>query len=316
MSTSKKIVVTGSSGFIGKHLCAELQKRKFSIIRVDFQILHQLDSETISPQQFLTRLKDQEYRNQISHILHFGANSNANIDNLRTIQFSNIDLTIDLINSLNNTNIHFVFASSAAVYANDQRVTTNSARSPYAESKYIIETFLHSPEIARKSNFTILRLFNVYGEKELSKKHMMSIVSRFVVDALKSKKIQIWSLENSTVHPAGSQSRDILYVEDLTTFIIEHVMKEPTKYANRTINCGTSNSMSYKNLARNIDLLLPVMIEYVPFPPQFSVENYQWFTKASNDSISTVCPEFKFSTLAETLPSLANFIRNELKHED
>lgn len=316
MLTSKKIVVTGSSGFIGKHLCAELQKSKFSIIRVDFQLLHKSDSETISPEQFLALLQDQNYINQISHILHFGANSNANIETLDKIKYSNIDFTIDMINSVCNRNIYFIFASSAAVYGNDHRVRTNDIRSPYAESKYIIEQFLRSPEITRKLSSTILRLFNIYGKNELVKEHMMSIVSRFVMDALISQKIQIWSLENSPDRPAGSQSRDIMYVQDLATFIIRHLIDEPEKYSNLTIDCGTGNSLSYKDLAKTIDTFLPATIEHVPFPPQFSVENYQWFTRARNDSISTVCPGFKFSTLAETLPSLINAIRNELQHEE
>jgi len=315
LSISKNVVVTGSSGFIGEHICAELQRREFSVIRVDFRVSHQADAETISPEQFLTFSKNQNYRNEISHILHFGANSNANIDNLNQIKYCNIEFTIELMNLFRNSNVFFIFSSSAAVYGNEHRMISESNRSPYAESKYLIEQLLCSPEFSGKLNYIILRLFNVYGRNELTKKKMMSIVSRFVQDALITNKMQIWSLENSKEHPPGSQSRDLLYVKDLVTFTIEIIMQEPEKYLNRTIDCGTGISMTYTALANIINGYLPARIEYVSFPDRFLVDNYQWFTKAEKDSIRTVCPDFKFTSLSETLPSLIDGIRNELQHE-
>ena len=136
-----KMIVTGSSGFIGKVLCQELRKRAVEVIEID-------------------RLNGQEASSINEHlkngdamcVFHLAAQTSVFNDNLEQIRKDNIDTFMKVADACNQYHVKLVYASSST--ANLCNTT-----SMYGISKHFDEQYA---SIYCKTA-TGVRLHNVYG---------------------------------------------------------------------------------------------------------------------------------------------------------
>ncbi|HEY8414966.1 MAG TPA: SDR family NAD(P)-dependent oxidoreductase [Thermaerobacter sp.] len=103
-----------------------------------------------------------------------------------------------------------VFASSAAVYGNPRRLPVDEDHpkepvSVYGRSKLAAEWLVREYARGRGLEYVILRLGNVYGPRQ--RRETGPVVASFFLDALKGR--------GPTIHGAGLQTRDFVYVGDV-----------------------------------------------------------------------------------------------------
>ncbi|KKM01821.1 hypothetical protein LCGC14_1790580, partial [marine sediment metagenome] len=110
--------------------------------------------------------------------------------------------------------------------------------SPYAGSKIAAEELALSYYYAYKLPVIILRPFNTYGP--FQKTNMEGgVVSIFIKNKLQNEKLQIYG--------EGTQTRDLLYVEDCAEFIVKAL--ECKRCVGEVINAGTGIDISINELA-------------------------------------------------------------------
>ena len=282
-----KIAITGSEGFIGKHLSSWFSENN-EVLEIDFR------SEKGNPIDLLSRISRGDV---FDVVLHFGANSNAQEKNHEKNYFENLGYTNALVSLCAVKNIPLIFASSAAIYGNTNQVEL----SPYANSKLKGEEFiLETARYFLNWRFIILRLSNIYGPGEENKDKMMSIPTKFVLDALGNGIIEIWRIGNPASYRIAA--RDFLNVHDLVQ-IIDKIVKT-SDWNVKTIDLGSGETKSLVEIANTVRSFIAARIDYVAPPATLDINHYQLHTKSNLEGLNSYTPGYSFLTLESGISEL------------
>lgn len=119
----KKIIVTGSEGFIGKALCRELSKRGVEVIGID----RKNGTEASNVHELLKK-------GDIDCVFHLAAQTSVFNENLEQIRKDNIDTFMSVANACNLYRVKLVYASSST--ANPVNTTSMYGISKYFDEQY------------------------------------------------------------------------------------------------------------------------------------------------------------------------------------
>jgi ADP-L-glycero-D-manno-heptose 6-epimerase len=298
----KKFFVTGAKGFIGSTLCSFLEDSDQDVVKVDFY--SDGSKFELTPQDMITRFLREEPDDKSGILIHVGADSNASAKNLSEISHKNIELTKDLFYAANTSGIPGIFISSSAVYGNNRLEATDSTvGNPYAVSKKMGEKIVHDITRQTGTSNIVLRLFNAYGPREFHKKEMMSIPTKFAIDSIKKRNIEIWNIEGEL-----TQSRDFIYSEDVAKLI--YAVSQKITFSNQTYDLGSGKPVSFKEIAEKIVESFPASIKLVDPPIALDKESYQTFTKAENGWISENEIDIQFKSFEQNFEAYKKYIKN------
>lgn len=228
----KNILVTGGAGYIGSHAVLELLKRRYNVFIVDN--LCKGHKEMIMGGKFIkgnvgnkTLIKRILKENKIDAVMHFAADSIVpeSMSNPMKYLNNNIVATINLLNSMIESNVkYFIFSSTAAVYGEPETIpiTEDAPTKPtntYGETKLVIENALKRLDSAYGLKYVSLRYFNAsgadesgkIGEKHNPETHLIPIVLKVALGVL--KEVQVFGTDYNT--PDGTCIRDYIHVTDL-----------------------------------------------------------------------------------------------------
>jgi UDP-glucose 4-epimerase len=208
-----KLLITGSSGYIGTNLKQKL--KGYEIIEVDKKI--GIDVYDLTE-------KDLKGLAGVVHLAAISGIKECDEDKNKALQ-NNVLTTSHLLAKM-NLHIPFIFASSQAV-----KNPTNH----YAYTKQSSEKLIK----ALSRRFNILRFSNVYGGVNYLESKT-SVVANFI-NAKKQNKPLI-------INGDGSQTRDFIHVDDVCKVIIKSI----THPLNMTFDVGTGIGTSIKSLAEMI----------------------------------------------------------------
>ena len=178
---SKVVWVTGSSGYLGRHICKFLEAAGNKVIgfggnswedglKSEHFGIHKWYEGSVSSMKMNDALG--EYGNP-DRIFHFAGPSTVhfameNPDAAYESSVKSTEVVLDWLNQ-NSKNTTFILASSAAVYGhqnNSRIICENSELKPLSiygqfklEAEEIVKTFYENSAL----NFFILRIFSVYG---------------------------------------------------------------------------------------------------------------------------------------------------------
>ena len=134
------IILTGVNGFIGNNLYKKIRKiyKKRILLIEDFSInnnIRKYDDKIID-------FRDCDFlqlsKNRIEAIFHLGAITDTTFSDSKIINFQNTEFSINLYESIKNTECKFIYASSASVYGKN----FNSIEEPVNEKP--INLYSHS----------------------------------------------------------------------------------------------------------------------------------------------------------------------------
>lgn len=259
------ILITGHKGFIGSNLADHLSSEDeiYGIDAKDGDVFYQLSKVP--------------WR-QITQIYHQGAISDTTEKNVEKIYQHNIEFSISLFDFAIHHSIPVKYASSASIYGN-----TKGEYNPlnyYALSKLTVDMWVQD-NIHRFKNIVGFRYFNVYGENEGKTDWTKSPVCKFTEQAKKDGVIKIF--ENS-----DKVYRDFVCVEDVINIITG-------EYESSIYDLGTSNPITFQNVAEVIAKKYNARIEKIPFPDILK-DRYQFYTCARQDFRG-----YRYSTVKEYL---------------
>jgi ADP-L-glycero-D-manno-heptose 6-epimerase len=283
---NRKIIVTGTNGFIGGNLKKLAEINNFEVLGFDsvsnFWDAHSYKSE------FYKSIGGYKYECVI-HVGAIASTRNNNTENLFGFNTKAVQIISDYCL---HSHTPLIFLSSSAVYGNSEGV-----ESMYAKSKREAEDVLNE---TTGLPFTTFRLFNTYGFNEIKKGVMKSVVSDMIISAIKEKEIRIWQLED---FPLGKQSRDLIHVNDVCNLILQVLINK--LFDRNTRDLGSGESYEFINVANTIaSNFSGVKITPVKIPDSYDVSLYQTFTKANMEWLSNSSILYSISDLSESIPKL------------
>ncbi len=165
-----RVVVTGSSGFIGRHVAARLAKETIDVYAVSYR--HSNVADTSNIQHISGDLRDPHFADAVTKsadvVIHLAGLAHARFaaDDYGQV---NVKATENVAKAaIRNGVSSFVFASSISVYGpcQDGAVSEASSCHPvtdYGRSKLQAEDVLTNLSAGSHMNVSILRLSTVYG---------------------------------------------------------------------------------------------------------------------------------------------------------
>ena len=310
--SNKKILITGSSGFIGKYLVRCLievfKEKKLKVYGID-RIGSNISNKNY--QFFKKDLYKLNRRNipnlKFDYIIHLaGIPSPVYYKQfpLRTI-YLNSELTRELLEISKKNKSKFIYFSSSEIYGNPFKgfiptkesylgnVSSISDRSCYDESKRMGETFTYIFKNNFNVNAKIIRPFNFYGDG--MRFNDERIIPRFFNQSYQNK--------NLTVFSNGKQTRSYCHIFDAVVMMINIIFK-----GNKFVyNVGNpSEEVSADLLARKIIKVTKnkfVKINKISYPKNYPSDE----PKRRCPSIKNFTSEFKFRPKIKLLKGLEYF---------
>ncbi|MDC3040015.1 GDP-mannose 4,6-dehydratase [Candidatus Pelagibacter sp.] len=236
----KKILITGSSGFIGFHLAKKLLEKGNKVHGYDsmnsyydvklkqnrYKILKKNKNFSFTK----NKLENQKILEGVfkkfkpSVVIHLAAQAGVrySIKKPRVYLESNISGTYNIIEVSKKLNVkHLIMASSSSVYGANKKFPfkeidkTETQLSIYAATKKSNESMAHSYSNIWKIPITMLRFFTVYGPWGRPDMALF----KFTKGILANKKIDIYN--------NGKMYRDFTYIDDIVNGIQLLINKAP-----------------------------------------------------------------------------------------
>ncbi len=240
-----KILITGSSGFIGFHLSNLLLSKDFQVVGIDnmndyydvqlkksrLSILEKKENFSFHQIDLVDRDKINELfeKEKFDYVINLAAQAGVrySITNPYAYIDSNIMGFINILEACRNYPVkHLIYASSSSVYGGNS-VTPFSTEHPvdhpvslYAATKKSNELMAHTYSHLYNIPTTGLRFFTVYGPWGRPDMAYFS----FAKDILEGKEIKVFN--------HGQMERDFTYIDDIIMGIYKLIEKAPVKNSN------------------------------------------------------------------------------------
>lgn len=260
-----KVLVTGSGGFIARHLIKRLLEDGHMVIGIDDYSNSQPDPEWESNFQFnecdITSLNPKNTLfSDVECIFHLAAKARVQPSFIDPKKYydTNVIGTLNLLEACVHWGIgKFIFSSSSSVYGNihlpDDGHREDSAldpQSPYAISKVHGEDLCMWYSNMYSIDCTILRYFNVYGDNQPSNGQYPQMLPYFM-HLYKEN-------EPFIVYGTGDQRRDFTHVGDVVNANIEALICRNYKIGGKVYNIGSGVNHSVKEICEMIDAKHPI----------------------------------------------------------
>lgn len=254
---SKKVLVTGATGFIGSWLTEALLEKKANVT-VLVNKNDQFGEDAIQHlKKYITivygNLKDKSLIKNLPKdkdiIFHLGAVTQVLYSLKNPIETFEINVigTQNLLESIRKSEkeTFFIYASTDKVYGEPKYLPIDehhplSAKSPYDASKVAADRLVYSYHCSYGLRVSILRWSNTYGGRD---SNTLRVIPDFVMSILKKKP--------PIIRGNGKHIRDFIYVTDIVKALL--LTAEQSSRSNGEIfNFGTGKPITIEKLANLI----------------------------------------------------------------
>ena len=251
------ILVTGSKGYIGSHICKQLYNEGYGVVGVD------RDNSSLDYNKYIAyqpclgfddiALQDVIQKYNIKTVIHTAATSlvGPSVKDPDTYYKNNVDSMRQFLTICRDSGVkRIVYSSSAATYGDGYETFSedivNNPISPYGRTKMIGEWMLEDYCHAYDMSAVALRYFNVCGADSAGEFGQTTkpshIISVAMTRALKGESI---TLNGDTFETAdGTCERDYIHVTDVARANVCAIDAEVDNFV--AVNIGSS--LGYSNL--------------------------------------------------------------------
>ncbi len=306
----KKILITGGAGFIGSHLVRSLDFRKFEIYVVDNLSTGNKNNLPVNVKFYKLDCSNKSIIKRLENInfdciYHLAGQSSGEYSFYEPFEdfSSNLLATINVIKlCLKTKKKRIIFTSSMSVYGNYIKSVTEldkcNPKSFYGLSKLSSENYIKF-FTKKKLKYTILRLFNIYGPGQNFDNKLQGMVSIYLDQALKNKRIIIKGPKD--------RYRDFVYINDVIEILNKtRIRKEAI---NNTFNVGTGKKTKVYELIKIISnnlCLKRTSIKYIHSTPDDTFGIY-----SNKSKIKKFLRKEKFVNLKEGIKKTINFEKSK-----
>ncbi len=298
MISKPKILVTGSAGFIGFHLCKRLIEDGYDVVGLDnynnyysvklkhmrSEILETLDVNfkihqiDLADKSSIIKLFEE---NRFDYVYNLAAQAGVrySIKNPNEYIRSNVEGFLNILEACRFYPVkHLIYASSSSVYGSNTEMPfscqqrTDSPISVYGATKKSNEVMAHSYNHLFKVNSTGLRFFTVYGP--WGRPDMAAFL--FLNAMFKDEEIKVFN--------HGNMVRDFTYIDDVVETLVR-LMNKPPKSGYKIYNVGNNDPvklMDFINLIESYSAKKSKM-EMMEMQPGDVPETYAYVEDLYND---------------------------------
>jgi len=321
------IVVTGAAGFIGSCMIKRLNDAGYTDImavddfsRSDKQV--NLSFKKVRSQMHRMNFIRWFERNhtEVDAIFHLGARTDTTEMNIAIFDELNLEYSKALWMLCAGFQIPLLYASSAATYGLGEHgysddhalIPLLKPLNPYGQSKqdfdvWVLETIAKGD--MAPPQWAGFKFFNVYGPNEYHKGRMASVIFHTCRKIKSTGAMQLFRSHRPDFKD-GEQSRDFIYVKDLTDVLLFFLEKYP---ANAIYNLGTGKARTFLDLATGTfrAMQLEPNISFIDTPADIR-DTYQYFTEADMSKLRSAGYAEPFYGLEE---GIEDYVQRYLREE-
>jgi len=252
----RRVLITGASGFIGRHLTSYLLQRGITVRTLSRRSMPSPDHVIADILEDLTR-----YAADCDCIVHLAGLSDASASFEQPLDFARVNIlgTLNVLQVARYTGAAVVLASTQRVYRPSVRPITEDAPlgpvDPYGQSKLGAEQWTDLYTRLYQFPATILRLFSVYGPGQTVGK------SSGVVGILLRA-----AREGQPLRVRARQVRDFIDVRDVIRAFELAILRRPDRIA--VYNVGTGRPTPIAELGELIreivGIAVPIIVDLTP----------------------------------------------------
>mgnify|MGYP000026361861 CR=1 FL=1 len=249
-----KILITGGAGFIGSNLADFLVKSDHEVVIIDDFSTGRIEnlSNCINKIDFFEKKVedfDLASLNGITAVVHLAAQASVpiSISNFKKSSTTNLFSSLSIFDYCVQNKLPLVYASSSAIYGEmdlgDDEDISVDLMTPYAVDKYALE--LYSKVLWKLNGLSSigLRFFNVYGPRQDPSSPYSGVISIFIDRIINQMEVII---------NGGNQTRDFVYIDDVTRSIYKSLILCQKNCVNHNINVLTGCESSIIELFNTI----------------------------------------------------------------
>lgn len=258
-----KIIITGGSGFLGRHLCRALTAAGHTIKNID--LVNNPEFPTViadvrDKDRMLAEIVDADLVFHLASLIEAGESVK---EPFKFIDY-NLNGTLSVMEAMRINNIkNFIFSSSAAIYGEPIRVPIKEDDrtipiNPYGMTKLAMEGLLSSYVSSFGFTGVALRYFNLYGPEEHHQPETHAI-PRFIDQIINEKEVTVWG--------DGQHQRDYVYISDIVEAhlkAIELTQAQPNQY--HYLNLSTQQPASVIGVIAQLEKLIGKKAKITHFP--------------------------------------------------
>nr|BAJ49152.1 UDP-glucose 4-epimerase [Candidatus Caldarchaeum subterraneum] len=296
-----KVLITGSEGFVGRHLREYLGGRGYVVVGADISSGADIRMDVTD---FDSVLKTFE-QNRFEAVVHLAAVADIPLsmrDPHRCFKV-NVYGSLNVLEAARRIGVRRVVVfSSANYYGAPVKLpvtedTPPNPRTPYDYSKVALENVAWSYHRNHGVPITVLRPWKAFGEYEPGEK----MVPRFVKACLASEPIPLFN--------GGADVTDPYHVDNLCHAVELGLIKDEA--VGEAFNVGTGNALSVRELAEKIKQLTNSSSKLETLPPRTPAEATPMKSIPSIKKIATKLGYTPQVSLEQGLKRVINFIASK-----
>lgn len=265
-STKKKILITGSNGYLGSHIAEKLIKDGNNVILSDISKNSIIDcpnyiqDDLLKPKKLIDILKDVEI------IFFFTGRTGPADDSFKNPHEFILGNELTLVNLLKEVRIlkkkpRIIFPSTRLIYKGSEVSSIDEdscleAKTIYAVNKIACENYLDLYQRCFDINYTIFRISLPYGSFIKSDKISHGVMSFLLNKAQKGEDLSIFG--------SGEQVGTFTHIKDLVNMLVLGSFNPET--INKSYNVGGKNELNMKEVINAISNKYNVNASFVPWP--------------------------------------------------
>jgi UDP-glucose 4-epimerase len=248
-------LVTGGAGFIGSHLVEALLKEGHRVRVLDNCSTGNREHLPLRAELIPADITDYDAIRSSFHgvdgVFHIAGfpNVQRSIEQPKETHDVNLTGTLHVLEAARATGVRrVVFASSAAVYGDQDTIPYYEGmepkpKSPYALQKFVAEEYCRSYTRTGALETVCLRLANVYGPRASDAGVYANVIPTFLRQAASGQPL--------TITGDGEQTRDYVHVTDVVVAMMA-AMERSTVGNGEAINVSANEERSVNAIARLI----------------------------------------------------------------
>jgi UDP-glucose 4-epimerase len=265
-------IVTGAAGFIGSHVTEQLLLEGHTVTAVDNLSTGRLENLPEHPrlellEKDIQTCQPEDFSSRIDGIAHLAATPSVMESWWKPLEthHNNLSAMVAVIQLGQALGVpRLVFASSAAVYGGQTALPISEEKetapiSPYGLQKLVSEQYARLFAQQLRFSFVALRLFNVFGPRQLPNSPYSGVISIFEEAMQQNRPI--------TIYGDGTQTRDFIYVKDVAVAFTKALTTQMAEGSSLTCNVGTGNSISLSQLVEILTDCFPDWKLEIRFAP-------------------------------------------------
>jgi UDP-glucose 4-epimerase len=266
------ILITGASGYLGRHLLKSLESEDVDFIALDWSRKSYAIKNFVEGSFFDLQMMERIFsKNNIHKIIHLAALKDVSEALLHPSKYleENFKGTQDFFEFAAIHGVSkFVFASSAAVYGNLNTLNGHkesggvAPSNAYGESKLLGETFLEQLCQRNDVRGVSLRFFNLGGAREaiLPDLDGNNLIPRLIRASNLQSQFGVYGGNYPTID--GTALRDYVHVDDVVDAIMRSLFLLDSEIRHEILNIGSAEPKSVLEVIDAINSLTNQKIRY------------------------------------------------------